>query len=650
MNQEIGMSDFFGMEASEYLEKLDGVISGSHRPETVEFVRLARALRGSAMMASQQTIADVGSALETFARALHEAKIEWDEANKQLVIRSVDDLKVLVRKISDWSDEDEAGVKALAAELTAAAGGSQKQETQDSATGLDTGTRAFIGREGAAVASALQRASQTAGSGYTTAEVADAIIEAIQPLRGIASLGDVPPLPDLLEGVERIATECKKNPDRQHGKLKEVFVAGAAAIARVAREVAATGNPEPDSEEAAEFARLLRSAIEGERAMMSIEDFYYDDNGPHIVSRGTPPDDIELDEVELVAHGEHLKLAADELEQASSGAQRSMRLQALESRLVTLAGNAGSEMASAVARVAGQFQTAIANMTEDSSTGWLATHLREAAGALADAVSDTEAAVVARLQSIGEAIAEGEQSAEPQETVQAADTDEVPEEQAEELVAAAEETRVTTQGEPAPEPEIITAAVIEEESAVPAAEPVEEVVAAVDATEGHDLAAAYTTYESMRAQLGDGSPSIEALLAGPPLIAEPAAAEPPMIEETWLEPEAETEEPVVAPVVRAEPVFQEVVAEEEVVDVLEEDQPVIETPEPVATTEEIVPIEEFLAPITDFCYSGRAAFEKALGLKTEIYVAISSGNEDGRVAGLVEEILDLIELGINSTD
>ncbi|MCH8896648.1 MAG: efflux RND transporter permease subunit [Proteobacteria bacterium] len=64
---------------------------------------------------------------------------------------------------------------------------------------------------------------------------------------------------------------------------------------------------------------------------------------------------LEMAEAELVAHGEHLKLAADELEQASSKAQRNLRLQALESRLVTLAANAGSDLAGAVAKVASQF-------------------------------------------------------------------------------------------------------------------------------------------------------------------------------------------------------------------------------------------------------------------------------------------------------
>ena len=71
----LGLSDFFALEASEYLERLDGLVG---RPDagTVaeEFVRLARALRGSALMANQQPIARTASGLEALARAVREGR------------------------------------------------------------------------------------------------------------------------------------------------------------------------------------------------------------------------------------------------------------------------------------------------------------------------------------------------------------------------------------------------------------------------------------------------------------------------------------------------------------------------------------------------------------------------------------------------
>src|ERR671919_1856657 len=93
----LGLSDFFALEAGEYLERLDGIVS---RPDAStygeELVRMARALRGSALMANQQPIARTAAGLEALARAVREGRRAWDEATKQLATRAVDDLKMFV--------------------------------------------------------------------------------------------------------------------------------------------------------------------------------------------------------------------------------------------------------------------------------------------------------------------------------------------------------------------------------------------------------------------------------------------------------------------------------------------------------------------------------------------------------------------------
>src|SRR5207253_1514800 len=65
----LGMSDFFALEAGEYLERLDGMLAKGDSPSADEIVRLARALRGSALMASQPAIARAAAGLEVLARA-----------------------------------------------------------------------------------------------------------------------------------------------------------------------------------------------------------------------------------------------------------------------------------------------------------------------------------------------------------------------------------------------------------------------------------------------------------------------------------------------------------------------------------------------------------------------------------------------------
>src|SRR5205823_509129 len=113
----LGMSDFFALEAGEYLERLDGLLAASDSPNADELVRLARALRGSALMANHHAIARTAAALEALARAVREGRRAWDAQTKQLAVRGVDDLKIFVRRAPAWSDADTAKAEALAQEL-----------------------------------------------------------------------------------------------------------------------------------------------------------------------------------------------------------------------------------------------------------------------------------------------------------------------------------------------------------------------------------------------------------------------------------------------------------------------------------------------------------------------------------------------------
>src|SRR5438093_12294423 len=90
----LGMSDFFALEAGEYLERLDGMLAKGDSPSADEIVRLARALRGSALMANQPAIARAAAGLEVLARAVREGRRAWDPQTQQLALRAVDDLKI----------------------------------------------------------------------------------------------------------------------------------------------------------------------------------------------------------------------------------------------------------------------------------------------------------------------------------------------------------------------------------------------------------------------------------------------------------------------------------------------------------------------------------------------------------------------------
>src|SRR6266699_1040764 len=117
----LGMSDFFGLEAGEYLERLDALL-GKPEPAAEDFVRHARALRGSALMAKQAAIARAATGLETLARTVRDGRRAWDVATKQLAVRALDDLKVQVRRAASWTDAVTAKADGLAAELERLAG------------------------------------------------------------------------------------------------------------------------------------------------------------------------------------------------------------------------------------------------------------------------------------------------------------------------------------------------------------------------------------------------------------------------------------------------------------------------------------------------------------------------------------------------
>src|SRR3989441_244856 len=228
----LGMSDFFALEAGEYLERLDGMLAKGDSPSADEIVRLARALRGSALMANQPAIARAAAGLEVVARAVREGRRAWDPQTQQLALRAVDDLKIFVRRVGSWTDADTAKAEALAVELEQVAGRPSAQIRAVEALGLDAGARAFVAREGAAIAGALERAAQALRANPRAHDPLQHVMRALQPLRGLAALTDLPPLPDLLEGIERAIGELSRSGLEPPTNLGELFHVAGSAIAR----------------------------------------------------------------------------------------------------------------------------------------------------------------------------------------------------------------------------------------------------------------------------------------------------------------------------------------------------------------------------------------------------------------------------------
>src|SRR5213076_349957 len=401
----LGMSDFFALEAGEYLERLDGLLAKGSSPSADEIVRLARALRGSALMASQPAIARTAAGLEAVARAVREGRRAWDPQTLQLGLRGVDDLKIFVRRAGTWTEADTAKAEALAQQLEQLAGRPSAQIRAVEALGLDAGARAFVAREGAAIAGALERAAQALRANPLAHDPLQHVVRALQPLRGLAALTDLPPLPDLLEGIERAIGELSGSGLEPPANVGELFQVAGSAIARAAREVAERGRPDPDGADFRQFAGLLVKFMESEPDAVSIGSLYYSDSGPHIVQRGVPAArPSTLGKLELVSHGEHLRQAADSLERAPSATQRELRAHTLGTTFRALADAGGGMLADRVAQFAMAAREALASGIAVNNPAAFAAALRHVGDLLARSGTGDEEALATELDTLTAAL------------------------------------------------------------------------------------------------------------------------------------------------------------------------------------------------------------------------------------------------------
>jgi len=329
---------------------------------------------------------------------VREARRTWDAQTKQLAVRAVDDLKIFVRQAGSWTDADTAKAEALGQELDQVAGRPSAQVRAAEALGLNAGARAFVAREGAAIASALDRAAQALRANPVAHDSLQHVLRALQPLRGLAALADLPPLPDLLEGIERSIAELERSGLEPPAHLAELFQAAATAIARSARDVAERGRPDPEGAEFRQFAELLVKSMESEPDAVSIGSLYYSDSGPHIVSRGVPAArPSTLGRLELVSHGEHLRQAADSLERAPSATQRELRAHTLGSTFRALANAGGGILADRVAQFAVAAREAVASGLAVGHAAAFAAELRRVGDLLTRSSSGDEEALSAEL-------------------------------------------------------------------------------------------------------------------------------------------------------------------------------------------------------------------------------------------------------------
>ena len=396
MTTPLGAADFFALESGECLDRLEHLVSQPDPPPADEFLRSARVLRGSALMAGHTQIARAAAGLEALARARRDHKRAWDAATREQVAQAVEEFRLLVRRVQEWTDADTARALRLGKNLESLAGRSGT-DFADQPAGkterpeLHTGVRAFVAREGALIASALDRAARALRATPGDREPLYNVIRRMQSLRGLAELGDLVPLPEILDGIELAVGDLTRlfapPPD-----VDQVMEYAGRALTRISRDVAEHGRPDPEAEEARRFTELLLRAFAVERDVVSIESLYFSGDPepltqPLAQPQFTPPE--PLGPLELVSQGEHLCQTADLIAGSRSAIQRDLRLYHLLGVLRSAATPSPDPVAGALGIFARSAQEALAAGVASRAVAELAARLREA-GELLRAVGETD--------------------------------------------------------------------------------------------------------------------------------------------------------------------------------------------------------------------------------------------------------------------
>ena len=302
-----GLLDFFTLEASEYVEHLDGLVSKAvgGQPDLEGFIRNARALRGSATMAKVGGIADVATALERVFRALQSGAITWNDAVRGAAIAAIDDVKILIRGVRTWSDRETTRAAARVSELTSFAPVSTTASAAPNAS-------AFLATEAAGIARQLSEFADNPVGPAAFAEV----LQRVRGLRGIAVLKDLPPLPEIVDALDHAAKAFEMG-GAVTPALRALFSAAAGVLADGSIALMRGDRPATTSPALLAFAAAAASLGGGSATVddvVPISSLFPDDGQPGLVSAApNPPTTVaERFRMDVVSHAEHLRrLVAD---------------------------------------------------------------------------------------------------------------------------------------------------------------------------------------------------------------------------------------------------------------------------------------------------------------------------------------------------
>jgi HPt (histidine-containing phosphotransfer) domain-containing protein len=311
--------DFFALEASEYVEQIDGLVlrATDAGPDAEGLQRIARALRGSATMAKLTSFAELASGIEGVGRSLRAGSVKWDAGLKGVLVAAVEDLKILTRAARSWTPSEDQRAMTRVNELSRYA-----QLPAGSATPIASSSSGYFASETSNVAAGLELLATRPDDRVGGANV----LARIRALRGVAGVKDVPGLAEVSEAAESAVRPLEMGEPRltpEHINLLRVAADLLRAIAAglVAGTSVTTSTPQYKA-----FLTALDGIVahSGADRVVPIADLFYNDAGPHIVmvAPNPPTTPAQRFRLEVVSLGEHLHRVIDEARRATEAIQQ----------------------------------------------------------------------------------------------------------------------------------------------------------------------------------------------------------------------------------------------------------------------------------------------------------------------------------------
>ncbi len=324
-----GLLDFFTLEASEYVEQLDGLVSRATAtpPDADAFTRAIRALRGAATMAKLPGIAELAAGLERLAKQVRGGSLAWDGATRAVAIAAIDDSKILIHNVRGWSTADDARAQRGITELERVAPKAVVAAPAKQAS-------AFLASAAADAAAGLLEFAENPGTPAQFAKV----MEKVRALRGVAALNDLPPMGEVVDAVDAAAKAIELGQEEATAERRRLFRTAARVLLEGGDAVRQGGKPPVDSPAVREFS-LASATLSGNGEgddVVPIASLLME--GDSVSAAANPPTtSAQRFRLEVVSQAEHLRRLVHDGRAAADTATRERISRELRSAVRALA-------------------------------------------------------------------------------------------------------------------------------------------------------------------------------------------------------------------------------------------------------------------------------------------------------------------------